>query len=331
MSKQPQQSTASGGGEENQCAKYPSNLKCSGETLSDGGEPGEQKAKHRKLQSHDTVCKSTATNVPTSFRSLPVELHRLIFYELSVEDRFFLGLTSQYFWDIARKLIGEFYASFVGTWAGESIICVGDYLDPIDLPPGMLTKNEETELQSGFDEDDYESDDSDSFWKENVGKPINLYSMAGIRYNTIGIGLGIYPTLLRAGIKYGLHKLPKVAWEVMDPKLSTFYPKSRSWVLRNLTTQEYVRSESISREEVNGDNGPHIGKPGFGEVILSRICWSARDELGNGLKHRGEWAGHRLDIVTLDRFEQEKKLGDMKWKDVSEEVASEFSKVWGSG
>ncbi len=60
----------------------------------------------------------------------------------------------------------------------------------------------------------------------------------------------------------------------------------------------------------------------FGQLILSRICWSsyyttARSLIGRF--HRGAWAGDRFVIVTVDGFEA--MPSTKEWKDVSVEAA----------
>ncbi|KAF2174382.1 hypothetical protein K469DRAFT_681250 [Zopfia rhizophila CBS 207.26] len=42
--------------------------------------------------------------------------------------------------------------SFLGPWAGENIVCVGQYIKARDYPPDMLTKDEEHELSQHQDE-----------------------------------------------------------------------------------------------------------------------------------------------------------------------------------
>jgi hypothetical protein len=79
--------------------------------------------------------------------SLPTELHDLIFQKLDIEDVLSLGFTNQYFWSISRRHIQDFFISFLAPWAGETIICVGDYLEVGDYPPCILTKEQEEELQ----------------------------------------------------------------------------------------------------------------------------------------------------------------------------------------
>jgi hypothetical protein len=44
--------------------------------------------------------------------------------------------------------------------------------------------------------------------------------------------------------------------------------------------------------------------------------------------HRGVWAGHRFDITTLARHEQDTK--ERIWEDVSQKVAAEIASIWES-
>lgn len=81
---------------------------------------------------------------------------------------------------------------------------------------------------------------------------------------------------------------------------SLFVPKDQAWILRNLTTKEFVTSGGIALDE-KFINGPFIRGIGFGEVVMSRTCWSSSDRISmtyRGQIHRGVWAGHRFDITT---------------------------------
>ena len=111
-----------------------------------------------------------------------------------------------------------------------------------------------------------------------------------------------------------------------DPK--DLCPPDRQWVLRNLTTKEYVRAEAIaiSPEYIHG---PETWYMGFGEVVLPRICWSvdadpkARDQ---GNSREGVWAGHKFEVITLDRHQQCLRY-ESRWKDISTEVAAELART----
>ncbi|KAF2175322.1 hypothetical protein K469DRAFT_684011 [Zopfia rhizophila CBS 207.26] len=84
--------------------------------------------------------------------NLPTELHNLVFNDLDIEDVLNLSLTNRYFWSIGRKHIQTYFMSFLGPWAGENIVCVGQYIEAGDYPPDMLTKDEEHELSQHQDE-----------------------------------------------------------------------------------------------------------------------------------------------------------------------------------
>ena len=117
--------------------------------------------------------------------------------------------------------------------------------------------------------------------------------------------------------------------ETVRPEFSQFYPEDVPWILRNLTTREYVRSDAIALKP-EYIHGPEIKFLGFGEVVLSRICWSSDSSISmayNGNIHRGVWAGHCFDITTRARHEQDVKE---EWKDVSEEISSEIASIWES-
>ena len=56
------------------------------------------------------------------------------------------------FWNVGRRHIQDYSESFMGPWAGESIICVSQDTKAGDYPPGILTKDEGNELQESVDE-----------------------------------------------------------------------------------------------------------------------------------------------------------------------------------
>jgi hypothetical protein len=204
--------------------------------------------------------------------------------------------------------------SFLGPWTGESIICVGDYVEAGDHPPGLFTEDERSELQQLLDE----------------GRPITLLDYVH-EYTEINVSLPT--TLLRQLLSKGYYRMPDSGGseiiETVHPEFSQFYPEDVPWILRNLTTREYVRSDAIAMKPEH-IHGPNIDFLGFGEVVLSRICWSSDPSVNmayNGNIHRGVWAGHCFDITTRARHEQDVKE---EWKDVSEEVAKEIASIWES-
>jgi hypothetical protein len=110
-----------------------------------------------------------------------------------------------------------------------------------------------------------------------------------------------------------------------------YFPTDQPWVLRNLTTKQFVRSEAIALKE-EFIRGPDISVLGFGEVVLSRICWSSSNAFGIEEPAnicRGIWAGHCFDITTLAKHQEETRNGG-GWTDASDEVAKEIATIWES-
>ena len=58
--------------------------------------------------------------------------------------------------------------------------------------------------------------------------------------------------------------------------MTDYYPETESWILRNLTTAEFVQGDRLLAvfHRSGREGGPHLGYPGFGEAIMCRICWS---------------------------------------------------------
>ncbi|KAI0889775.1 uncharacterized protein GGS22DRAFT_149136 [Annulohypoxylon maeteangense] len=106
------------------------------------------------------------------------------------------------------------------------------------------------------------------------------------------------------------------------------------WILRNLTTKQFVRAEAIAlRPEYV--HGPRIEGLGFGHVVLARTGWSSylTSNLAYMLKTnhavdiaRGVWAGHCFDITTLAKHEETTKAEE--WADVSQEVVKEIDTIY---
>ena len=274
-----------------------------------------------------SVSKSTC-----ELSSLPVELLDAVYQNLDIEDIFFLGIQSQYFWNVALRHIWTYCTYPCGSWAGQRILCVGDEAESEDVPPNTLSESEEEELRNGFDNDELDDEDKDDPYYTG---PINLYRVANARYQTVRAWSEAFPLLmsspavLREWSRLPGHFRAQIRADLALCNLSNLYPDEQPWILRNLTTHEYVRSEifPIMREYIHG---PSIDFLGFGEVLLSRTCWGTdgcwpRSQVV-GVRH-GVWAGHRFDIVPLDKHEQDSSRCT-DWKDVSEEVMSEVDQIW---
>ena len=106
-----------------------------------------------------------------------------------------------------------------------------------------------------------------------------------------------------------------------------FHHEDRAWILRNLSTQEFVRAEAIAQSPKD-IHGPYIDHVGFSHVVLMLICWSSHQNPSWSIDTHGmasgPWAGHCFDITTMEEHERSIKDGE-QWKDVSVEVAKDLT------
>ena len=213
---------------------------------------GEQKSLEPCLQ--DTSTLPSIKSV-CGLARLPVELFDMVLESLNWEEVFFLGIQTQHFWNVARRHLQAYVASCLGSWAGEGIICVGDYSEPKDLPLNVLTEVER-KLQEGMKLIEYSDDsDNDSAEKRSenfLSDSTNLHCLA---YHWYPKAKDPEQSLPQALIGHTepeeWHRLPnslkaQISVESHSYKISNFYPEDEPWILRNLTTHEYVRSEAIT-------------------------------------------------------------------------------------
>ncbi|MCJ1474866.1 hypothetical protein MMC13_003526 [Lambiella insularis] len=244
-----------------------------------------------------------------------------------------LGLTSTYFWNTCRRHVWSYQRLYHGQWSGEKIICVGEHIKPFDHPPGLFSEHEARHLFSnefyrarlGLEKG--QNADLHSFASTFDEEPkdwrltymLDLSEVYGMDWYDL-----VYSVL-------GNNHRPSDFADMCKPRLSDFYPENQSWILRNLTTLEYIRSEAIALKP-EYIRGPFIDYLGFGHVVLSRICWSSNslssveDDVST---MRGIWAGHRFDITTVEKHKQSIRNYE-EWEDISEEIAQEVARIWES-
>lgn len=252
--------------------------------------------------------------------SLPLELINIIFSLVEQgEDLICLGLTCQYFWALLRDRVKEIVAKDMAPWAGSSLIFLGDYAD--DLPSSLLTPT----LQQELDEATHEKLERCRWDKSYDGDPddckVNLYQIAEDWKDPAH-----RPVFHSASTRLQASEKELLSSLFLNP-----YPEDQAWVLRNLSKREYVTAQSIN--EVSGitSTGLVENAIGLGEVIASRIQWTS-DPSGTVDGCKGEWAGDRFDITTLDRIglglTQHEDTDGREWKDVSEKAAKLVDDIW---
>lgn len=247
---------------------------------------------------------------------------------MEIEDVISLSVTSPRFLSLGWEHIRDYYISYMGRWAGQSIFCAGDFSAPDKYPPGMFTLHEESEMVR--------------FRHVGYKKVTSWDHMAILQHTRLEIHPFYSTKKINHLISHALlsqewvERLPSYeagqvlsGWKLED---STFYPTDQPWMLRNLTTKEFVRSEAIAvkPEYIQGP----IFRSGvsFGDVLIYRTSWGpwGKSSFGRpsevGSFHRGVWAGHSFDIIPLARHTEETNAEE--WNDSSEEVSREVSSIW---
>jgi hypothetical protein len=264
---------------------------------------------------------------------LPNEVLEEILSHLDLDSLFNLSTCSQLLFYLCRNRIVSLLKSQCGRLAGTSLICVGDYLAPDDYPPGIDWRSEMEELQKRYQEESGGCSDPEDAPQELPSEApamASLYDMASDCFSAVRKPRGGFQMLSMSleqfsGFQHAWNKLPHALHEDLLLLIRfdhhEFYANGPEWVLRNLTTKEYVRRSVVAY----GSNGPFSrGGVGLGEVLLSRICWSSDSSTSmswDGI-HRGIWAGHKFDITLMDALE-----GEVGWKDVSKSAYEEIKGI----
>lgn len=265
-------------------------------------------SKAARIETHDAkeVIQPDGNTKPRSLYHLTSDIHHAIFALLEdVEHVLNLSLTNRYFWAVGITHIEDHIVRSLAPWAGERIICVGNQCDPRDYPPGLLNPTEEAEIRELNGVYDPDSFSINHTYKEVGGPSLSQELQRRFQeYEAQHSMSSADRTEIMTGLK---------------PEVLEFYPNDQQWILRNLTTKEYVRGEVIA---LNDEflHGPHINVFGFAEVLITRIAWSKgpiRRKRGPNMSP-GKWAGHRFDITPFAYHERDTKDGE--WKDVSDEV-----------
>ncbi|UKZ64207.1 uncharacterized protein TrAtP1_005428 [Trichoderma atroviride] len=249
-------------------------------------------------------------------------------YIEDIEDIVNLALVNERLCSIAQGELQSYFPQYFAPWANENIACVGDYSAEHDFPPGLFS---DAELEALQHEEIAIFIEEEAEWK--IGSPNRLgdFTYPGVSH------IQERPMEILSSKTWPLRDcLGSVRDSSPNPLIKScdiyrdYFPRDQPWVLRNLTTKEFVRAEAIALK-LEFIKGPHIVGLGFGEVLLSRISWTsaALDIEDPANVGRGIWAGHCFDITTLTRHER-KTTGDAEWTDVSDEVVTEIAIIWES-
>jgi len=259
-------------------------------------------------------CDNDATEAAVTASCLPdfpTEIVSHIFEEIDeIGDCFCLALTSKRCWLVGQPRMKTFILDRVVQWAGDRIICIGDYHGHGDMPPDFLSAEEE-EILSEYHGDGH-FDQSLMFYcdipvSRSLQKPKD--ALHGIFLST-EISFINQRTLFRC-----------ISLEHPEPE-----------ILRNISKRQYVRRSAVRGMIETCPEHWRWDRVDLGHVVLSRICWSTCAELSMPYKgdlHRGVWAGDRFDITDMSALDEVDENGEsVEWADVTDEVLKELSGIW---
>jgi len=239
----------------------------------------------------------------------------MIFEQItSLGDCICLAVTSAGFWEVGRRHLKALMLEKRCSWAGDRIICLGDYCRPGHNPENVLTEEEIKILKHVKSQKGDNVPDQDAI--ASTAYTTSLYNWADSFSDRTGASFSRDLLLrIRNQLSPAEHRLLSKLTVLEDPAMDD----TKTLVLRNLTEQVYIRGDVLQTfaEEQVQEYGTSVG---FGEVVISNICWSADPSSSmrsGGDITQGRWAGHRFDITTLDMVENDEEL---EWMDASDDI-----------
>lgn len=234
-----------------------------------GSSRPQKRTKHD--QANNTGNKANARS-PATICTLPVEIILLIIFHIEyIDDVRALGLVNRYLFHVSQEELAKYFAQMFGRWAGKEIVCVGEDTEPDDYPPGLFSETEIDRLRGMSVNVDDGSGDPD-----NIVLSLALFATPYISRERKRLDL-TGETIYTMSVLDGLPRSERFGKDCMMRALTehghvqNFVPNNQSWILRNKTTKQFVRSEPIALKP-EFIHGPHIDVMGFGDAILARIC-----------------------------------------------------------
>ncbi|KAK5112546.1 hypothetical protein LTR85_011238 [Meristemomyces frigidus] len=273
------------------------------------------------------VAAARLKNTSSRLVALPQELIDAITAVVENDvDIICLALTSSYFFRLLAPAVTEAVIRDEAPWAGDRIICVGDYAN--GAPAGLFTDDElaeitarcpmESEHYLGADGVTIETRQSEEDKEFAMRNP--LYSMETQVVNDAVSDNAVIadrnPIRRRRNDpvqrvrRLRNRRLSVDEMQMLDRLLHPSHQTPRQEViLRNLTTKEYVLDSAVAGQ---------VNAYGLGEVLCTHTQWGEGSSHDQRLRRKeGEWAGCRFDIATMREV-------DGSWTDVSEKALREL-------
>ncbi len=206
--------------------------------------------------------------------------------------------------------LGELQRLEYAPWAGDRMICLGDYTYDHNYPDGL-----ESYVKQLLKHDN-----------ENPRRGVSSeFASAVFSFNR---SIKSQPDVHRLLRDRNLQSNDYAALNMLIPPE---FESSSPWILCNLSKREYVRADAIAgiKDEVEAKQSTPFFRRriSLGQALLSRICWSSdrsTNLLYRGDLHAGPWAGDRFEVTTMDRMQG----AESQWKDISEEVTTLLTRIW---
>jgi hypothetical protein len=198
-----------------------------------------------------------------------------------------------------------FILEHAASWAGDRILCLGEYLEYRDIPEGLLTTEEL---------DDY-------------GYSLTYLCNKKLRED------GFNPHSLVHNFLHDFHQQIS-QWDLRKLGSSIRLLYKTPDILRKISKHQYVRRAALLEMRQTCPKHWEFKHVDLGHVVFSRICWSSSSYVSilyDGPIHRGVWAGDRSDITSEDALEERDENGQpIEWVDVTDEVLKEMHDIWSS-
>lgn len=287
-----------------------------------------------------TVTRSMILRRPATFKlskleSLPSELLTLILEDPSLdrEDVLALGLTSETLWAHVVHHVRQDCLRAATPLAGVEIACTGTYL--VDLPDAFR-KDDLFRLSVPCQGQGYMVEARNINW-EATRHYTSLRASPGALWTTAFDIASAATTGIPSSLSKKLFAELASNWLFAGRGTFSSLALKAPWVLRNLTTKEYVHCRIGSTVKHGYVTHPDVQNLRVDDILLMRICWTRKDHFSHNdslemrqPSHQGKWAGHCFDIVPLDQLTGE--IGEIfsdpenkgsEWKDCTDEIVKE--------